>query len=204
MVMSEEERWVFLACQQACRTLNPNLWIPDINKQLKKQKVVVSESLHLVYSQHNLPSCCIQVFCLLMDHLTQSMPHLMWSRAHLPQSLLNNSEGEVMFNFFWGSHVLVPKPLTLGDYINCKKYNDFGSLFGFATSSSGSQRMMLCNSLCTCLLCNNCCCSEVSQPRGTHFYISSCYLQGSSAGIGQESILKKHWQQSWSLLSLVT
>jgi hypothetical protein len=97
------------------------------------------------------------------------MPHLMWSRAHLPQSLLNNSEGEVMFNFFLGVHVLVPKPLTLGDYINCKKYNDFGSLFGFATSSSGSQRMMLCNRLCTCLLCNNCCCSEISQPRGTHF-----------------------------------
>jgi hypothetical protein len=85
-----------------------------------------------------------------------------------------------------------------------KKSNDFGSLFGFATSSSGSQWMMLCNSLCTYLLCNNCCCSEVSQPEAHTVYISSCYLQGSSAGIGQESISKKHWQQSSSLLSLVT
>jgi hypothetical protein len=41
-------------------------------------------------------------------------------------------------------------------------------------------------------------------PEAHTFYISSCYLQGSSAGIGQESISKKHWQQSSSLLSLVT
>ncbi len=38
MVMSEEERWVFLACQQASRMLNPNLSIPDINKQLEEKE----------------------------------------------------------------------------------------------------------------------------------------------------------------------
>jgi hypothetical protein len=38
MVMSEEERWGFLACQQASRMLNPNLWIPDINKELEEKE----------------------------------------------------------------------------------------------------------------------------------------------------------------------
>jgi hypothetical protein len=93
----------------------------------------------------------------------------MWSRTHLPRSLLNNSEGEVMFNFFLGVTCFSPKTSNSRWLYKLQKNNDFGSLFGFATSSSHSQGMMLCNSLCTYLLFNNCCCSEVSQPRGTHF-----------------------------------